>query len=105
MYCRIDYHSDIPPTFQELHYFLALPRHRCPTRFRVRVLLQSTQIFSIELKIAICFSFRLAVDRTEKLSASSVTVFLFSTSDCRQTFRRASSRHIDITDCYRQTRG
>src|SRR5207253_378007 len=40
------------------------------------------------------FSFRLAVERTGKLSSSSVTVFLFSTKDWRQTFRRASSRDI-----------
>jgi hypothetical protein len=36
---------------QELHHFHAVSRHLCPARFRIGVLLESSQFSPIELKV------------------------------------------------------
>jgi len=57
LFARIKMHPsvrddrNISSILQKLHYFLAAPRHRCPTGFRLAILFQSPQIFSVELKI------------------------------------------------------
>ena len=51
MHLSIRDDGNVFSTLQELHYFLAAPRHCRPTGFRLGILLQSPQIFSIELKI------------------------------------------------------
>jgi hypothetical protein len=51
MHLSIRDDRNISSTLQELHYFLAAPRHCCPTGFRLGILFQSPQIFSIVLKI------------------------------------------------------
>jgi hypothetical protein len=43
--------GDVSSTLEKLHYFLAAPRHCGPTGFRLGILFQSAQLFSIELKI------------------------------------------------------
>jgi len=43
--------GNVSSTLEELHYFLAAPRHCGPRGFRLGILFQSPQISSIELKI------------------------------------------------------
>jgi hypothetical protein len=57
LFARIEMHlsirddGNVSSTLQELHYFLAAPCHCRPTGFRLGILFQSSQIFSIVLKI------------------------------------------------------
>ena len=51
MHLSIRDDRNVSSTLQELHYFLAAARQRCPTRCRFGILFQSPQIFSIEVKI------------------------------------------------------
>jgi hypothetical protein len=51
MHLSIRDDGNVSSTLQELHYFLAAPRHCRPTGFRLGILFQSSQIFSIVLKI------------------------------------------------------
>jgi hypothetical protein len=51
MHLSIRDDSNISPTLQKLHHFLAAPRHRRPTRFRLRILFRSPQVSSVEFKI------------------------------------------------------
>src|SRR5258705_5756732 len=57
LFARIKMHlsirddRNVSTTLQELHHLLAAPRHCSPTGFRLGILFQSPQIFSIELKI------------------------------------------------------
>jgi hypothetical protein len=51
MHLSIRDDGNVSSIFQELHYFLAAPRHCGPAGFRLGILFQSPQIFSIESKI------------------------------------------------------
>ena len=57
LFARIQMHlsirddRNVSSALQKLHYFLAAPRHCCPTGFRLGILFQSPQISSIVLKI------------------------------------------------------
>src|SRR5258707_545274 len=56
LFARIKMHlsirddRNVSSALQELHYFLAAPRHRRPARFRLGILFQSPQISSVVLK-------------------------------------------------------
>jgi len=51
MYLPIRHDRNIPSSFHKLHYFLAVPRRCCPARFRIRILLQSSEVFSIKSEV------------------------------------------------------
>jgi len=69
MHLSIGDDRNVSPALQELHYFLAAPRHRRPTGFRLRILFQSPQIFSLVLKIHLLeFSLRRHSNRKVLLS-------------------------------------
>jgi len=57
--------GNVSSTLQELHYFLAAPRHCRPTRFCLLILFQSPQIFAIELEIDL-FEFSLCCHSNRK---------------------------------------
>ena len=65
MHLSIRNHRKVSSTLQKLHHFFAAPRHCRPTRFRLGILFQSPQIFSIVLKIDL-FQFSLCCHSNRK---------------------------------------
>jgi len=57
--------GNVSSTLEELHYFPAAPRHCRPTGFRLGILFQSPQIFSLVLKIDL-FEFSLGYRSNRK---------------------------------------